>query len=336
MICMTETPQTVDRDAVKALGFGIVLAFGALCFQNVTFLLHPLITLVHELGHTVAAWLFGYPSIPTFDFEYGGGETVTYSERHLFVVLVFYALMIGWGYAWRRQRAGWMTVSVVLAIYSLCAWTSAAQVLILLMGHGGELAFATFAIHRALNGGNFVHDIERPLYAFCGFFVSFFDIRFAFRLCTDPDVRTEYEQGKGNGLLNDFFRVATDYWHVDLSIVTWLFFGLSILSPILSFLLFRYRSLAFDVLDRLDGGGSEVLAAVHVHPISQHSSRVSEGSGGIHVLIDGVARGPFDQSSIRGMIQAGTLTPDSLCWRDGMPDWTPVAEVIPSIRIGLK
>src|SRR5690242_18266835 len=29
----------------------------------------------HELGHCITFWLFGYPSVPMFDFEYGGGMT---------------------------------------------------------------------------------------------------------------------------------------------------------------------------------------------------------------------------------------------------------------------
>jgi len=29
----------------------------------------------HELGHCVTFWVFGYPAVPAFDFQYGGGMT---------------------------------------------------------------------------------------------------------------------------------------------------------------------------------------------------------------------------------------------------------------------
>ena len=44
------------------------------------FLFHPRCTIVHELGHTAVAWLFGFTAIPAFDFQYGGGDWMDFSR----------------------------------------------------------------------------------------------------------------------------------------------------------------------------------------------------------------------------------------------------------------
>ena len=62
-----------NRDAWISLAIGAVLAVVALMVPPVVFVLHVLITVIHELGHTATAWLFGSPALPSFDLSYGGG-----------------------------------------------------------------------------------------------------------------------------------------------------------------------------------------------------------------------------------------------------------------------
>jgi hypothetical protein len=42
----------------------------------------------HEIGHTVTAWFYGYPTVPMFDFEHGGGLAVWFSDS-IFLIVVF-------------------------------------------------------------------------------------------------------------------------------------------------------------------------------------------------------------------------------------------------------
>src|SRR5258705_7805858 len=68
-------PAALSRDAWRALGIGAVLAVVLTLIPFTRILFQPLITIVHELGHAVVAWMFGYPAVPAFDFSYGGGVT---------------------------------------------------------------------------------------------------------------------------------------------------------------------------------------------------------------------------------------------------------------------
>ncbi len=69
------------------MGIGLVLALILPRFPFLNFIFTPILTIVHELGHTVASWLFGYPAYPAFDFQYGGGVTVWNLERGPLIVL---------------------------------------------------------------------------------------------------------------------------------------------------------------------------------------------------------------------------------------------------------
>ena len=55
----------------QAAGLGLMLAVILPFFPFLSFILHPISTLVHEIGHTVMYWLFGYQAIPAFDFANG-------------------------------------------------------------------------------------------------------------------------------------------------------------------------------------------------------------------------------------------------------------------------
>jgi len=59
-------------------------------------------------------------------------------------------------------------------------------------------------------------NLERPLYAFIGFFALFSDVRFAWRLMTDEVEQIMYGFGKG-GHAHDFVRIAES---VNISLTT--------------------------------------------------------------------------------------------------------------------
>ena len=46
------------------------------------------VVLAHELGHTLAGWAFGRPSLPAFDFVYGGGVTATMDASKALLLLI--------------------------------------------------------------------------------------------------------------------------------------------------------------------------------------------------------------------------------------------------------
>lgn len=46
-----------------------------------------------------------------------------------------------------------------------------------------------------------------------------------------------------------------------------------------------------------------------------------------HYLVGGQAQGPLDETQFSALIQNGTITAETLVWREGMPDWKPYREL---------
>jgi hypothetical protein len=89
------------------------------------------------------------------------------------------------------------------------------------------------------------------LYGFLGFFIFFSDIIFAHRLITSTSFRAEYESAKGGGHWMDFSRIAEEYLNVKLSTAAVLFLFLCLVTPLLTFLFFRYKNKLFGVFYRI-------------------------------------------------------------------------------------
>jgi hypothetical protein len=179
--------------------------------------------------------------VPAFDFMFGGGITMQ-GDRHLMIIWLIYAV-IGWlAYFYRRNQLTSRWLLALIITYTIFAFTPIHNMLFVVMGHCFELIFAGIFLYRALSGFGCRYSIERPLYGMVGFFIVFYDIRFAWGLIADPIARAIYEQGKGGIIDNDLVRLARDYAHLDLSAIAWVFLILSILIPPLIWLLYRHRA----------------------------------------------------------------------------------------------
>ena len=196
--------RVVGRDAITSFAVGSILAAVASYAPHVRFVFSYLVVLVHEMGHALAGWLFGYPSLPAFDFAYGGGVTM-HGEQSMAIVCAWAGLLL-W-LAWRhwsnpRARFAW---GAVVVVYLLLSSTGAHDGVLNAAGHGTELVIAVVFMVRAIAGVAVVHAIERPLYAACGLFIVLESVRFGYGLATDEATRWLYEQAKGGGHWMDFW-----------------------------------------------------------------------------------------------------------------------------------
>ncbi len=194
----------------RAIGVGALAAGFVLHFPLLRFVTSTLVTLVHEMGHAIAGWVLGHPSLPAFDFVYGGGVTLR-NDRVLLIPIV-----VAGGLAWLAHRLRANPRGRQLAIGALLAYGLVASsdrigdVVITAAGHGGELVFAAVFLHRALSGRGCTLAAERPLYGFLACFVFASDVGFAFGLLTSEEARRLYADAKGGGHWMDFSRLAEE------------------------------------------------------------------------------------------------------------------------------
>ncbi len=235
--------ERVDRQGYQSILGGAGLAAAVVFlppFAFVSYVLHPLVTLVHELGHTLAGWLYGYPSIPAFDFTYGGGVTI-HQERQWLLIGLWLVALAWLGFVFRRNPGTLLVLAGITGAYFITAATSWHEAIVIAMGHGGELLFATVFLYRAWSGSSLVHELERPIYAFAGSYIQFYDLRFAFELLTSQAARLDYEDAKGGGHWMDFSRLANEFFGGRFLLVVLAFFVACLLPPLIAWLLHRYR-----------------------------------------------------------------------------------------------
>jgi len=176
-------------------------------FPFLSFILRPLSTLVHEIGHTAVFWLFGYSAIPAFDFGEGGGLTMTDYVRSPLIVWAWVCGLAILGWMQRERKGILIALGVVAVVYFLMYNTRGERLAISLGGHGGEIVFGALFLYRALTGWGCKVEGERPLYAFIGFITLFHSLQLGFMLLGNSVDKAWYLQGK-RGIDNDLVMSA--------------------------------------------------------------------------------------------------------------------------------
>ncbi len=194
--------------AWKAAAIGLGLALLLPRFPLAHFLLTPLSTLVHELGHAAFGWLFGHPSLPAFDFAGGGGLT-THGERSSLILLAWVAAATG--LAWARPGHVRAVVAGALGAWALLIWRGWDEWLVVAGGHLFELAFGVVFLYRGLTGWGARALLEQPLSCFVGFFLLFNVVAFGHGLATSAGRRAVYQQGKA-GIDHDLVTLSNYTW----------------------------------------------------------------------------------------------------------------------------
>lgn len=220
----------VSRDGWIAWGAGAALALVTQLLPLLQILVGHFVVLVHELGHALAGWVFGFPSLPAFDFVHGGGVTA-HLARSRWLVGAAYALLAAALWVLRRNRARAALVAGAAALYTVLLATGLDEAVIVAMGHGGELLLAGVFLQRALSGRAVAHAAERPLYAWLGFHVLLHDARFAWGLATSGAERAAYAAAKGGGHWMDFSRLERELLGVPLEALALAFLAAALATP---------------------------------------------------------------------------------------------------------
>jgi hypothetical protein len=205
------TNGAVGRSELTILGSGLAAAVLLYLFPLTRMIFSALVTLCHEFGHAVAGWLLGHPSLPAFDFVYGGGFTHQ-GEFHLSIALAIAAIFIYLGYLFRQNRSALALISALFVLWLIVVskeWRR--ELIIAAAGHLSEFVLAGVFFYQALSGTGWRNpEVERPVGAFVAFFLQIHSMAFAWRLFHDPDFLAWYREGKGGALMNDLEVVALD------------------------------------------------------------------------------------------------------------------------------
>lgn len=237
VLCLPQFAQ--DRDVMFPLQGIFSIPATGLTYMLVFF---------HELGHAVTWWIFGYPALPTFDAEYGGGMTYHF-ERSVFLLCGIYGVsaLAVVALVAKEYLFAAAALLVLTALHGLLVWTGGDEALGLFMGHGAEMLVGGFCLYRGIAGMTDGDRVERWLNAVFGWFVflRLFDV--CYGLATDELAREVYEQQKGGHGFGDLSRLA-DMLDVSLRAASLgtLFLGLILL---LTAILLGYRAATWDIRD---------------------------------------------------------------------------------------
>jgi len=238
--------NSLEKDGWVSLNLGFLMALMVYHSPAMSALLYPAVVLVHEFGHAIIGWLFGYPSLPTFDFERGGG--ITFHGKQNIAILVgvylnFFLLL----FFYRDNFLTFRLLLWSLVGYSLLLVTDFFKLFILLMGHGSELGVASGCLYLAVTR----RWVIGMSYAGLGFFIVMYDLTLAYKLMYDPSYQKIYVYQQGNN--GDLSRLALQYFDNQLSSVANLLFWSCFLPLLISVAGFYYHDFIYNSLQKLKG-----------------------------------------------------------------------------------
>ena len=173
--------------------------------------------LVHETGHTLAAWAVGVPALPTLAIT---AEAATlHGEQLVSLSLVAWVALLVLCLRRTEGLARCAGLAALAVVHPLVAHSSLRETWHLVAGHAAELAVAGLFLARTLPGTR-LHDpahehLERGLYSVLGWFLIGRNLLLAGGLIASPAARQGYTEARSHGIENDLARLA-ELWGTSL------------------------------------------------------------------------------------------------------------------------
>ena len=206
-------------------------------------------TMFHEIGHTIFSWAFGYPALPSFDLEHGGGMSYYFDRQWILQILGFSAA----SYSCYRlyddidRRPAYMAAGLCV-LYILAALTEFHHVIIGFMGHGFAILTGSFFLLRAFMSWTERRPGEKWISACLGYFILFANTKLSWKLIFDIYYQEEYWNQKGQHGFGDFSKIADYFWFKNEEPVAWFCLALCILFLILPHL-FYWRESQYEEIE---------------------------------------------------------------------------------------
>lgn len=200
VFCLPAIGQALDMQALR-LGILRIPVTG----------LEYMLTFFHEIGHTLAMWLFGYPAVPHFDFEHGGGMARHWGRSWIVLCAIWFAAAGFAVYLYQHlYYRGIVILGICVAVHVLCVFTRLGDILISFMGQGGEILVGGFCMLRAFwnTTEKSRGAVERWLNMVFGIYAMLSNIIMAAGLMFSDISRMAYAMQKGGHLLGDLDKIA--------------------------------------------------------------------------------------------------------------------------------
>ena len=106
------------------------------------------VVFLHEMGHTITRWAFGYLALPSFDFANGGGSKQDFRHSEILLYAVYALLFGAFITAIILKRAYRIAgiIAVTGCLHLALFYGQGHEGAINYMGHGCELLVATFLV----------------------------------------------------------------------------------------------------------------------------------------------------------------------------------------------
>jgi len=200
VFCLPLLGQQMDF-AVPGRGFLSIPAVG----------LEYMLVFFHEIGHTLAAWLFGIPAVPQFDFQHGGGLSRYYDRSYILLGMIWLllgVLAVKFYNEMHYRLLIWLGIGVVLHV--LFAFTRLHDIFMSFMGHGTEVLIGGFCMLRAFwnTTEKSRGAAERWLNMVFGLFAQLHNMILTAGLMMSDISRDAYSMQKGGHLQGDLDRIA--------------------------------------------------------------------------------------------------------------------------------
>ena len=165
---------------------------------------------MHELGHAIAAWLLGYPAIPTplaLTFIYPRSSLLTF---FLGIIFVYYSVR----HITKRKAIAINRYFFLWLFYVCCLYSSYLSSLVIsFMGQGGEVVAAFIFTYLGLSAHVDKSRQTKKLFTFLGVFLFLSNILFSVNLMFSNEFIAMYQNDTTSFLgekLNDFLVLDRD------------------------------------------------------------------------------------------------------------------------------
>ncbi|MBK9129668.1 MAG: hypothetical protein IPM13_18065, partial [Phycisphaerales bacterium] len=208
-------PEPLDL-GWRFLALGLVLAWGSGFVLPGSFTWF-LAAIPHEMGHATVGCLLGHPSAPAISLR---GEAWTgIAEQRPFLVWAIALIAAACAYGMRHRTGVALGLGALALLVPAIAFNEVGEAAILVAGHGGELAFATYCFYLAVTGGRTGTPQERTASAMAGALLQFVNLKLCVGLIVSAEAREWYATNGSVGLVNDYLRLANDVFGCSLQAV---------------------------------------------------------------------------------------------------------------------